>query len=117
MAGNVFRWTGVMAAAVIGVTTLAGAVPAHALKATTLERAELSGLNPDKRAEVEQRMKQPGQTVYEILQTILLNSIKLKFPASQIAALDFNRGVAVVQTADNQMKVVEFDTKTLAIKS
>jgi hypothetical protein len=35
-------------------------------------------------AEVEARMKQPGQTVPEILQTILLNSIKLKYRANRI---------------------------------
>ena len=49
-------------------------------------------------AEVEARMKQGGQTVYEILQTMLLNNIKAKVPASRILALDFNRGAAVVET-------------------
>ena len=84
---------------------------------TAIGNAELAELAPDKRAEVETRMKQPGQTVPEILQTILLNSIKLKYPANRIAALDFGRGVAVVELPNREMRVVQFDTRTLAIKS
>ena len=90
---------------------------AHAQVATTLEQAELAGLSPEKRAEVQSRMSQGGQTVYEILQTILLNSVKLKHPASKILALDFNRGIAVVQLADGKLDQVNFDTTTLAIKN
>jgi hypothetical protein len=90
---------------------------AYAQVATTLEQAELAGLAPDKKAEVQTRLAQGGQTVSEVLQTILLNSIKLKHPASKIVALDFNRGIAVVQLADGKMSAVQFDTTTLAIKS
>jgi hypothetical protein len=50
------------------------------------------------------------------LQTILLNSIKLKHPASKIVALDFNRGIAVVELADGRFSAVQFDTTTLSIK-
>jgi len=93
------------------------AVPvAYAQVATTLEQAELAGLSAEKRAEVESRMKQGGQTVSEILQTILLNSIKVKHPASKILALDFDRGLAVVETSGYKMEMVNFYTRTLAIK-
>jgi len=85
--------------------------------ATTIEQAELAGLNPEKRAEVEQRMKQPGQKIHEILQTMLLNNIKAKFPANRIVALDFARGIAVVELPNGQMRSVNFDTTTLAVKS
>lgn len=85
--------------------------------ATTLEQAELAGLNPQTRAEVQSRMKQGRQTVYEILTTILLNSIQLKHLGSQIEAIDFNRGVAVVRTAGGHIRTVRFDTTTLVIKS
>jgi hypothetical protein len=112
----------------IGAIAIAGsavlmAAPQHAYAQASatfqsaLGKAELAELSPQMRAEVEARMKQPGQTVPEILQTILLNSIKLKYPASQIVALDFGRGVAVVQLTSNQMQTVQFDTRTLAIKS
>ena len=84
---------------------------------TALGHAELAELSPDKRAEVEARMKQPGQTVPEILQTILLNSIKLKYPANRIVALDFGRGVAVAELPSGEMRTIQFDTRTLAIKS
>jgi hypothetical protein len=84
---------------------------------TALGNAELAELSPDKRAEVEARMKQPGQTVSEILQTILLNSIKAKYPANRIVALDFGRGTAVVELPSKEMRTVSFDTRTLAIKA
>lgn len=113
MARRLFRQT----LAVVAGVMLAGPPALHAQVATTLEQAELAGLSPEKAAEVRQRMKQPGQTVYEILQTILLNEIKLRFPASRILALDFNRGVAVVQTTDGQTRTVDFDTRTLTIRS
>lgn len=108
------RYLGIVAAA--GAALLVGSA-AYAQVATSLEQAELAGLNPQTRAEVESRMKQGGQSVSEILQTILLNSIKLKHLGSQIVALDFNRGIAVVRTAKGQMRTVHFDTQTLQIKS
>ena len=89
---------------------------AYAQVATTLEQAELAGLSPEKKAEVQARLGQGGQTVSEILQTMLLNSIKLKHPASKIVALDFNRGIAVVQLTDGKISPVQFDTTTLVIK-
>jgi hypothetical protein len=113
-------WIG--AVAIAGSAVLAGA-PGHAYAEasptfqTGVGKLELSELTPDKRAEVEARMKQPGQKVDEILQTMLLNSIKLKYPANRIVALDFARGVAVVELPSKEMRMVEFDTRTLAVKS
>jgi len=88
----------------------------YAQIANTIEQAELAGLTPEKRAEVTERMKKPGQTVTEILQTILLNGIKNKHKASSIVALDFGRGIAVVELQGGGMTAVNFDTTTLAIK-
>jgi hypothetical protein len=89
---------------------------AYAQIATNIEQAELAGLSPEKRAEVQQRAGQPGQTVSEVLQTILLNGIKNKHKASRIVALDFGRGIAVVELQGGGMTAVNFDTTTLAIK-
>jgi hypothetical protein len=106
----------VWAAAMLGAALLAASA-SYAQVATTLEQAELAGLSPQKRAEVEGRMKQGGQTVYEILQTILLNSIQLKHLGSQIIALDFNKGIATVRAANGGIQTVNFNTTTLEIKS
>lgn len=92
-----------------------GSPVAFAQVATTLEQAELAGLSPDVRAEVEARAVR-GNTVYEVLQTMLLNNIKAKHPGNQILALDFNRGKAVVEMPDRTMKIISFDTTTLQIK-
>jgi hypothetical protein len=101
------------------ISTLAAvgflASAAYAQVATTLEQAELAGLSPEKRTEVQSRAVN-GNTVYEVLTTMLLNGIKVKHPASRIVALDFNRGIAVVQLADGKMDAVTFNTQTLAIK-
>jgi hypothetical protein len=97
-----------------GMVAMAASV-AYAQVATTLEQAELAGLTPEKKAEVQARAVN-GNTVSEVLQTMLLNSIKLKHPASRIVALDFGRGTAVVELTDGKMSVVSFDTTTLAVK-
>lgn len=99
------------------VATLLAMQPTYAQVATSIEQAELAGLSPEKRAEVQARMAQGGQNVHEILMTILLNSIKLKHPASRIVALDFARGAAAVELTNGTMTVVPFDTRTLVIKS
>lgn len=99
-----------------GIVIVAATSLAHAQVATSLEQAEMAGLSPEKRAEVQARLAKGGQTVTEILQTILLNSIKLKQPANRIVALDFSRGVAVIETADGKIMPVRFDTTTLAIQ-
>lgn len=102
----------------VGATfTIALMVASAALAqvATTLEQAELAGLTPAKRAEVQARAVN-GNTVTEVLQTVLLNSIKLKHPASRILAMDFGRGVAAVELTNGQTQMISFDTTTLAIK-
>jgi hypothetical protein len=100
---------------------MAGSHHAHAQASarfqSALGKAELAELSPQMRADVEARMRQVSQTVPEILQTILLNSIKLKYPANRIVALDFGRGVAIVQLPTNEMRAIEFNTRTLEITS
>jgi len=46
---------------------------------------------------------------------MLLNNIKAKHPASQIVAMDWGRGVAVVNVAAGGTAVVHFDPTTLQI--
>ena len=103
-------------AAALGVM-LTAATPSFAQVATSIEQAELAGLAPATLAQVKSRMAEGGQTVYEILQTMLLNNIKALVPGGTIAALDFNRGVAIVRTPAGGLRPVNFDTTTLAIKS
>lgn len=47
----------------------------------------------------------------------LLNNIKAKHPASQIVAMDWARGVAVVDVPAGGMAVVHFDPTTLQIRA
>jgi hypothetical protein len=92
-----------------------GISAAYAQSPTALEQAELSGLSPEMRADVQKRAV-GGNSVTEVLQVMLLNNIKAKQPANQIIAMDWGKGAAVVEMAAGGMKVVHFDTKTLQIK-
>ena len=60
---------------------------AYAQVATTLEQAEMAGLSPELKADVQARLAKGGQTVYEILKTDMLNNIQLKHPGAFIVAL------------------------------
>jgi hypothetical protein len=44
---------------------------------------------------------------------MLLNNIKAKHPASQIVAMDWTRGVAVVEQSGGGLAAVQFDHATL----
>jgi hypothetical protein len=68
------------------------------------------------RAQVQSRAV-GGNSVTEVLQVMLLNNIKTKHPASQIVAMDWARGVAVVELSGGGMAAVHFDPSTLQIKS
>ena len=81
---------------------------------TALEQAQLAGLNPDLRTQVQARAT-AGNSVTEVLQVMLLNNIKAKQPANQIVAMDWGKGVAVVEAAAGSMSVVHFDPKTLQL--
>jgi hypothetical protein len=100
-----------LAAAAIIVTPFA-----YAIAATPIEQAELAGLTPELQAQVQARAVN-GNSVTEVLQVMLLNNIKIKHQASQIVAMDWAKGVAVVQLPNGGFEVVSFDPKTLQIKS
>jgi hypothetical protein len=94
---------------------LIGSPVVHAqLSPTPIEQAELGGLNPELRAQVTARAT-GGNSVTEVLQVMLLNNIKAKQPANQIVAMDWGKGVAVVEAAGGSMSVVQFDPKTLQL--
>ena len=73
-------------------------------------------MSPEVRAQVQSRAV-GGNSVTEALQVMLLNNIKIKHPASQIVAMDWARGVAVVRLPAGGMQTVQFDPATLQIKA
>ena len=99
----------------VTAAVLIGTSIAYAQSApTALEQAQLAGLNPDLRTQVQARAT-AGNSVTEVLQVMLLNNIKAKQPANQIVAMDWGKGVAVVEAAAGGMSVVHFDPKTLQL--
>ena len=104
----------IAALAACGAVALIGAAAAHAAP-TAVERAEFAGLSPQLQAQVKARAV-GGNSVTEVLQVMLLNNIKIKHEASQIVAMDWNNGVAVVQLPSGGMAAVHFDPRTLQIK-
>jgi hypothetical protein len=103
------------AALAAGMGVLIAATAVYAQSPTALEQAELAGLSPDLRAQVQARAV-GGNSVTEVLQVMLLNNIKIKHQASKIVAMDWARGVAVVEQPSGGMAVVQFDPTTLQIK-
>ena len=57
-----------------------------------------------------------GNSISEVLLLILPNTIETKQPASQIVAMDWARGVAVVDVPAGGMAVVHFNPATLQMK-
>lgn len=104
----------ISALAACAAVALIGASAAHAAP-TSLEQAELAGLSPQLQAQVKSRAV-GGNSVTEVLQVMLLNNIKIKHQASQIVAMDWNHGVAVVQLPSGGLAAVHFDPRTLQIK-
>jgi hypothetical protein len=96
------------------VAVLIGMAAAYAHSPTALEQSELAGLSPELRSQVQARATGGNST--EVLQVMLLNNIKAKRPASQIVAMDWSRGVTVVDVPAGGMAVVHFDPTTLQIK-
>lgn len=105
--------------ALLAVAAAAALVPVAAHAATQLtafEKAELAQLTPALQAEVKKRMAQGGQKVREILETMLLNKISLLFAQGRVAAVDFEKGIAVYQLQNGDLKLVPFEVATLDVK-
>jgi hypothetical protein len=100
----------------VAAIALVGLSAGAARAATRIEQAELSGLSPHLRAQALARATH-GNAITEALQGMLLNNIKIKHQASQIVAMDWNRGVAVVQLPNGGLEAVQFDPRTLQITS
>jgi hypothetical protein len=98
--------------AVVGAV-LAAAAPALAqtsMGSREFQQAELSEVSPTIRAEVEKRVAAaPGNTIRGVLETMLLNEIQARWPASRLVAVDMGRGVAVIAMPDNALKAISFN--------
>ena len=81
-----------------------------------MQQAELNRLSPAMRQQVEARMKEGGQSVHGVLETILLNNVSQQFAANKIVATDMERGDVVVAGKDGQLRVFPFDVETLSIR-
>lgn len=97
--------------ALAGLALALVALPAAAqssMGSREFQTAELNELSPEIRAEVLRRANE-GNTPRGVLETMLLNSMQGRFPASRIVAIDMGRGVAVIETADRQLKALTFN--------
>ena len=76
----------------------------------------MAQLTPQLRGQIEARIT-GGQTVRGILETTLLNNISQLFATNRVVAVDFDKGVAVVEGTNGQVKAFNFDVATLVIKT
>ena len=86
-----------------------GSTIVHALAATQLEQAELAGRTPELQARVEARAVSSNS----VTEVMLLNNIKDQ--KSQIVAMDWAKGVGVVQLPYGSFEGVNFEPRTLQI--
>ena len=107
--------------ATIGVMALPGQAqtPPPPTPSPAFERAYLTEMDDATRAEVEKRAT-GGNTISGVIATILLNNYQTAtrgtaVGAVSVVAIDFVRGVVVIQTGANQYDPVRFDPKTLKI--
>jgi hypothetical protein len=89
---------------------------AFAAEPTALQKAELYQLRPQVRSQVEGRMT-GQQSVRGILETMLLNNTSLLFATNRVVAIDFDKGVEVVEGKNGEIKAFPFDIETLEGKS
>jgi hypothetical protein len=110
-----------VALAAMAVVTLPAQaqVPPPPTPSPAFERAFLAEMDAATRAEVEKRAT-AGNTILGVIATTLLNDNQMTKhgkPGTPISvvAVDFVRGVVVVQNGPNQYEPVRFDPKTLHI--
>ena len=83
------------------------------------ERAILGEMDPATRADVERRAT-GGNTVQGVIATTLLNDSQMSKHSRgatpiTVVAVDFVRGVVVIQNAPDHYELVRFDPKTLRL--
>lgn len=87
-----------------------------AAELTAFDKSELAQLTPELRAQVEARLTS-GETVRGILETMLLNQISQLFASGRVTAVDFEKGIAVWQGPNGEVKVLPFDITTLQLRN
>ena len=109
------------ASAAMGVSALSvqAQIPPPSPPSPAFERAFLGEMDAATSAEVEKRAT-GGNTISGVIATILLNNYQSANPGKavgplSVVAIDFVRGVVVIQTGANQYEPVRFEPKTLSI--
>jgi len=108
-----FKHTTILATAAMGLF-MATASLAQAQPSQAFQQAELAELSAAKRAEVQQRATGTNN-VREVLETMLLNNLQLRYPANRIVALDFGRGAVAYAVTDGSVRVATFNKSTLVV--
>lgn len=102
------------------LAALSAPAMAQPASASRYEQAILAGLDSATRAQVTSRAT-AGNTVMGVVSTMLLNSYQAAGPrnpgeALTVVAVDFVRGIAVIQRAANVFELVPFDPRTLRVR-
>ena len=90
------------------------ATAATAQPAREMERVELSYLNAELRTEVERRAT-AGNTQRGVMETIMLNNLQLRLPATEVIALDFLKSTVVYRAPDGALRSARFNPATLTV--
>jgi hypothetical protein len=110
----------IVCGASIALNLTALSVSASAQAPTAFERAMLTELDAETRADVERRAVN-GNTVKAVIGTTLLNNYyaagaRRPGTAVEVVAIDFSLGVVVFRRAPNLYEVRRFDPQTLRMR-
>ena len=97
------------AALTLGLATAATAQPDR-----EFERVELGYLDQATRAEVTRRAT-AGNTHRGVMETIMLNNLQIRLPATEVVAIDFLKTTVVYRSPDGQLRQARFNPADLSI--
>ena len=100
---------GLGAVMAVGLAAAAAAQPSR-----EFERAEIGYLDASLRGEVEQRAM-AGNTPRGVMETILLNNLQLRLPATEVVAVDFLKSAVVYRTPGGDVRLARFDPASLTV--
>ncbi|MCZ8146496.1 MAG: hypothetical protein O9325_01415 [Roseomonas sp.] len=103
------RFLALGAALTLGVLT-----PAIAQPSREFERVELGYLNEATRAEVTRRAT-AGNTHRGVMETIMLNNLQLRLPATEVVLIDFLKTTVAYRSPDGQLRTARFNPADLSI--
>lgn len=97
------------------LTLMVGLASAQAQPSADVEAA-LAMLDAATRAEVQDRVQHGGQAEREVIETMLLNGIQLRYPGPRVVTFDLAKETASYRTDAGDVRMLVYDPRTLHLR-